>query len=191
MAECLEQGVSRLVTEAIVDALEGVQVQVQDGAGRTVAQAGLALFLETAPVQYARQGIAQRIGHHLALVTLALGDVDERNREILADRLADNTQPAFAAARLVAGLETDRRLRVARIGEMRQQFLGLDLCELLQGHPDERARVIGKIRLSSTVREDATETTLGIIAIARESQDAVGRCLDECANEMLAIRQPA
>ena len=58
--ECFQQRVANLVTEAIVDALEAVQVQVEHGARGTAAHAGLALFFETAAIQHTSQWIGCR-----------------------------------------------------------------------------------------------------------------------------------
>ena len=191
MAECFQQGVTRLVPEAVVDALEAVQVQVKDGTRRAISYARLALFFETSAVQDAGQRVAERIGKHLSFVALALCYIDERHREILANRLPYYAQPAFTVCRLGSCLQADRRLRLTRIGKMSKQSLGFELPEFLQWHSDQCAGIAGKIRFGSPVRENAAEAILGIIAVPGEPQDAVGRGLYQGPDEVLAVRQPA
>ena len=79
MTECLEQRVAGLVAETVIDRLKLIEIQVQHSADAAATDTGRRLLLESSPVQYARERIVHRIGQHLVLVALALGNVDQRD----------------------------------------------------------------------------------------------------------------
>jgi hypothetical protein len=77
---------------------------------------------ESAAIQNPRQRVAQCVRKHLSFVALALRDIDERHREIIADRFADDAQPTLDIRRLVPGLETDRHFCVAWVRKVSELF---------------------------------------------------------------------
>ena len=81
------------MTEAIIDTLEVIQVQVQHGAAVEISNRFDALFLEATPIQDAGKRIAQRICQHFVFAALTLCNVCQSHREIIVDGLAGYTQP--------------------------------------------------------------------------------------------------
>ena len=111
VAECLEQRIARPVPEAIIDLLEIVQIEVQHGPLFALSNSILALFFETAPVQYVGQRIAQRVGEHFIFVAFALCDVNQRYREVFTDWFGNDAQPVMTIRCFGRHLEAGRRPR--------------------------------------------------------------------------------
>ena len=62
VAERLEQRVTGLVTEAVVDCLELIKVEIQHGADFVSTNAVSRFLFEATPVEYTGQWVAQRVG---------------------------------------------------------------------------------------------------------------------------------
>ena len=154
-----------MVTEFVVNGLELVQVEVKDAADSATANTRDALLLESAPIEHARQRIVKGIRHHLVLVALALRNVDQRDRKVLADRLRDNAQPGLVVFALASRFEADLRHGLILGREVTQETLGIELLEFFERRAHERAGTVAGERFRRTIGEHAAIPALRVVLI--------------------------